>query len=238
MAHILVTLALSLFIAVVAGLNAANKLPENCGKATGTAQDPWIVSISYQENPTRWKHWTEGTAISKRYVLTKGDVPSQKLSVKLKPHGYTRIHLSATRKDFTISPGGEIALLRLDKDYSFDDYFQPICLPVSQSLRTSWPKQLTSYIKVGDRIEKPSMSEGVSSKCSSSPGTDELCMVPKEGTTCADTTGTQLYAPASLNGDQRMVLYGLAVTPGCKTGAHVFKKVASHVDWIVDNIKE
>lgn len=201
-----------------------------------------MVTISHRESPSAsWKHWTTGTVISKRYVLTKGDVPASQhqITVTLKPNGYSRTFLSATRKDFTISPGGEIALLRLDKDYSFDDYFQPICLPTSQSLRSSWPKQLTAYIKVGDRVEKPTMSEGAASKCSTSPGTDELCMVPKQGTTCADATGTQLYATAAnLNGDQRKVLYGLALTPGCKSGAHVFKKMAAHVDWIVDNIKE
>ncbi|KAL1385316.1 hypothetical protein pipiens_012967 [Culex pipiens pipiens] len=230
-------IVLSLLAINVAGLNAAEKLPKNCGKPTGSTQDPWMVSFSYQARPNSWKHWNTGTVISQRYVLTKGDVPSQQMSVTLKPHGYTRIYLSATSKDFTKSPDGEIALFRLDKNHSFDDYFQPICLPVSQVLQSTWPNQLTSYIKVGDRIEKPAMSEGASSKCATSPGADELCMVPIEDTTCADTTGTQLYASASINGDQRIVLYGLAVTPGCKDGAHVFKKVASHVDWIVDNIK-
>ncbi|XP_039439799.1 uncharacterized protein LOC120420763 [Culex pipiens pallens] len=230
-------IVLSLLAINVAGLNAAEKLPKNCGKTTGSTQDPWMVSFSYQARPNSWKHWNTGTVISQRYVLTKGDVPSQQMSVTLKPHGYTRIYLSATSKDFTKSPDGEIALFRLDKNYSFDDYFQPICLPVSQVLQSTWPNQLTSYIKVGDRIEKPAMSEGASSQCATSPGADELCMVPKEDTTCADTTGTQLYASASINGDQRIVLYGLAVTPGCKDGAHVFKKVASHVDWIVNNIK-
>lgn len=132
----------------------------------------------------------------------------------------------------------------------FVDHIQPICLPLTQSLRQKTPSQFIvtgwghtkwrdTWIRVLQKAVAPAIDlEECKSGIKSSfyVGQGVLC-AGRKGTSgsCREDLGGPMGFPFLLK-DVRFVQYGITSLYGCGDGPSVYTNVAYYVDWIIGNM--
>uniref|UniRef100_A0A8D8P9N5 Chymotrypsin-C n=1 Tax=Culex pipiens TaxID=7175 RepID=A0A8D8P9N5_CULPI len=146
-----------------------------------------------------------------------------------------------------------IALVRLNRNVEFEDNIQPICLPVTESLkeqthseyivagwgRTTWDEDYPNILQKGsvqvtDRSECEDKSDDRFYI-----GRDVIC-VGSNGTAnmCEWEDGAPLGYPTRYNeSGVRFVQYGITSIFGCETLPSIITYVPRYMDWILANLR-
>ncbi|XP_072395723.1 phenoloxidase-activating factor 1-like [Diabrotica undecimpunctata] len=234
---------------------------------SGQPQDfPWAVKLIYNQT----LHRCEGTLIHKRYVLTSGQCVNKfivnyhgklaKVTLGLSncpdEKSCTKTELNVgidgvtIHKDFGIVrgvPHDDIALIRLDKDITFNDNIFPICLPQQHEeaevgdkvTEVGWLKK--SPIKLGAKltiVDTKLCQEYYKVENYNITVTEKnVCAGGYEKKICTGVSGSSL---ARLTSRNTYVLEGIRSfgprTCG-DTVPTVYTKVQHYLQWIHDNIK-
>lgn len=152
----------------------------------------------------------------------------------------------------------DIGLLRLDRIVVMKDHIQPVCLPLTDELRT---KQFDKYIVTGWGATENQTGSDILLKAVVPRVSNEICqqrMVQNrlniqltEQQMCAggqdlvDTCSGDSGGPLGMNSkymvDDRFVQYGVVSAGvnscGQKSVPGIYARVASYMDWILDNIQ-
>lgn len=151
----------------------------------------------------------------------------------------------------------DIALIRLDNDVVMTEHIRPICLPVTSALQNA---SLERYILTGwgtteqsigsDRLLKANLSYVSNSECQRKMNENRLNIrlsnqqMCASGIDIADTckgdSGGPLGFKSSLYGG-RFTQFGIVAlgmnSCGTKRVPGIYSRVASYMDWILDNMK-
>ncbi|XP_052567595.1 serine protease grass-like [Culex pipiens pallens] len=235
---------------------------------------PWVVLlVSKNESLKSSSRSCLGSLISNRYVLTSGSCISSDSSYQVLLGEYNReqdpdcslnddsdcappvrtldIEITIRHPQFNeVTLQNNIALIRLRQEIIFEDHIQPICLPLTQSLKQKTPSQYIvtgwghtkwrdTWIRVLQKAVTPSIAleeckSGIKPSFYVGPGV--LC-ADRKGTagSCREDLGGPMGFPFLLK-DVRFVQYGITSLYGCGDGPSVYTNVAYYVDWIIGNM--
>ncbi|EDS36292.1 polyserase-2 [Culex quinquefasciatus] len=144
-----------------------------------------------------------------------------------------------------------VALVRVSRNINFKDHIQPICLPVTPSLRqqrlqqgiiAGWGAQTynDSYPRI---LRKATVQLWDQSDCEDlvdpkwHVGDDVLCSGGNATpNTCNWDDGTPLGYPSLYKGRMRFVQYGIASSFACDFNPSLYMNLASYMDWILANL--
>ncbi|XP_038104066.1 transmembrane protease serine 9-like [Culex quinquefasciatus] len=236
---------------------------------------PWVVRLVYTNKTTGERfRGCHGSLINKRYVLTSVDcVPENYKPDQIYMGEYdTNCNVYVNASDCIPQPRfagissitahskfnsdtfrNNIALVRLNRNVEFEDNIQPICLPVTESLkeqthseyivagwgRTTWDEDYPNI------LQKASVQVTNRSECEDKSddrfyiGRDVIC-VGSNGTAnmCEWEDGAPLGYPTRYNeSGVRFVQYGITSIFGCETLPSIITYVPRYMDWILANLR-
>uniref|UniRef100_A0A1Q3FNL9 Putative trypsin-like serine protease n=1 Tax=Culex tarsalis TaxID=7177 RepID=A0A1Q3FNL9_CULTA len=248
------------------------------GTSANLFEFPWMALLAYKDEVKDSPNYLcGGSLINKRYVLTTANCvyPKTPFQVRLGEHDLTTNRdcnpndandcappVQDVDIDYIVrhqrhdkrARSNNIALIRLAREVIFDDHIQPICLPVTETLRK---QKLQRYIVTGfgrteylgdvsNVLVKATVPAVEHEDCqklfaTSRAALDEshLCAGSTEDgrDTCAGDSGGPLGYPVRYNG-VRFVQFGVtSFGRQCGLGPSVYTNVANLMDWILANMQ-
>lgn len=258
------------------GVYVTNRIIQ--GTRTNVFEFPWMAIIRYKVEPDKeLDNLCAGTLISARYVLTSAHcakASKQPIEVRLGEHtiGHDRDCNGLDDESDCAPPVCDyiieciirhqsyragtrlhnIALIRLDRNVQIEEHIQPICLPVTNSLRKLNPQKYivtgwgdTELHRKSMQLLKTIVTPADRSKCQSwmdfanlKLDLSQLCVGQPDGPdACRGDGGGPLGYSASYNG-MRFIQFGIvSFGSGCGVAPSIYTNVAYYMDWILANMK-